>query len=145
MHRDCRLVIFDLDNTLHEREGEDIPLHIRDILQHIRESGRKIALASLNTLAKVYLERYQILHLFDSLEYRKSDKPLFVKKDMFKRIQAKTNIPFSNIVVFDDNYYHCMEAKMLGMKYIRVRNSVLSWQEIKKGLELQSRSQSCFF
>jgi FMN phosphatase YigB (HAD superfamily) len=147
MKDQCHLVIFDLDDTLHKRDQEDLSLHIRDILEYLRSLGIKLALASLNIFAKEYLQKYRILHLFDCVEYRQGNrKTTYTKQHMFKRIKSKTNISFNNMIVFDDNFYHCIEAKSLGIKYCCVTSDLLKWTDVKEGLRMfksRSRSKSC--
>lgn len=143
----CKLVIFDLDNTLHILGQTDLSPHIRDILKYLRRSGIRMALASLNVFAREHLRRYNVLHLFDCVESRKAAYDgLYTKDGMFKAIKNKTKIKYKNIVVFDDNFYHCMEAKVLGMKYTLVTNDILSWSDVKVGLSMfdhKQRSKSC--
>jgi len=143
----CKLVIFDLDNTLHISGQMELLPHIKDILQYLRRSGIRMALASLNVFAREHLQQYNVLHLFDCVESRKTlYDGLYTKDKMFKAIRNKTKIKYRNIVVFDDNFYHCMEAKVLGMKYILVTKDVLSWNDVRRGLcmfDHKQRSKSC--
>jgi FMN phosphatase YigB (HAD superfamily) len=141
----CKLVIFDLDNTLHYFGQEDISCHIRDIIKYFRRAGIRMAVASLNIFAMEYLRKYKILHLFECIEFRKAMHKHIDKHSMFKRIRSKTRIAFKNIIVFDDNFFHCMEAKSLGMKYIFVTKGLLSWDDVKHGMCLFNlkRARSC--
>jgi predicted HAD superfamily phosphohydrolase YqeG len=69
----CKLVIFDLDDTLRRRQQDIIDNHIIDILQLLKNNGIKIGLASLNKMAKLDLVLYGIYSFFDIIECGKFD------------------------------------------------------------------------
>jgi HAD superfamily phosphatase (TIGR01681 family) len=143
----CRLVIFDLDDTLHTKKIM-IESHIVDILQVLKNNGIKIALASLNNMAGMYLYFYNIGYFFDHIEQGKfsdeyvneEEKKLYKsgsKSHMYKRILDKLKIKSEDVLVFDDNWFHCLEARYLNMKYITIRtNYTLQWSDFKRGIEL---------
>jgi hypothetical protein len=107
----------------------------------------KISIGVTKYVCRGILEKYKVYHMFDCVEYRQTNqKAAYTKRKMLKRIKSKTNTNYSNMIIFDDNFYHCMEAKCLGIKYWWVTGELLRWQDIKKGLCLfkrRSRSKSC--
>jgi HAD superfamily phosphatase (TIGR01681 family) len=155
----CKLVIFDLDDTLRRRYQYTIDIHIIDILKLLKNSGVKIALASLNKMASADLFFYGIYNYFDQIEHSKFDDEypnekksnnLNTKTEMFKKISLKLNIPYENTILFDDNWYHCMEAKWLKIKYICIRqNYILKWSDLYNGFNLfkqhNLKRKSCTF
>jgi len=126
----CKLVIFDLDDTLRRRQQDTIDNHIVDILQLLKNNGIKIALASLN---KKEHQKY------------KSN----TKTHMYKHIIQKLDIQSENTIVFDDNWYHCLEAKWLKMKFIIIKtNYILKWSDLYDGMKLfksNKKRNSCIF
>jgi FMN phosphatase YigB (HAD superfamily) len=152
----CRLVIFDLDDTLHTRKL-CLDTHIIDILQLLKNRGIKIALASLNRMASLFLYQYGIIHFFDHVEQGKfsdeyvdeEQKRLYKscsKSHMYKRIVNKLKVRYQDVLVFDDNWYHCLEARWLSMKYITIRsNYTLQWSDLKRGVELFNKNDNNHF
>jgi FMN phosphatase YigB (HAD superfamily) len=156
----CKLVIFDLDDTLRRRQQDVIDNHIIDILQLLKNNGIKIALASLNKMAKLDLVLYGIYSFFDIIECGKFDDEfanskerqkykLNTKTHMFKHIIQKLDIQSENTIVFDDNWYHCLEARWLKMKYIVIKtNYILKWSDLYEGINLfksNKKRNSCTF
>jgi FMN phosphatase YigB (HAD superfamily) len=137
----CQLVIFDLDDTLHTKKTTQINIDIIDILQLLKNNGVKIALVSLNSIAEFYLDRYNIYSFFDCIERKKYDQTKryqkYSKTFMYKRVVEKFNIPYENVLVFDDNWYHCLEARWLGIKSITIKSNYLfDWNHFKRGIRL---------
>lgn len=138
----CKLVIFDLDGTLHSHndiinDNATLKKEIYDILNFLKKNGIKIALASLNSNASKYLKRYNIFEYFDYIEY----KNWFIhgdhKTDLFEFIQTKSNIPYNKMLFFDDRKHHCLEAYNLQIKNIIVdQDKLLSWEDLMKGFSL---------
>jgi HAD superfamily phosphatase (TIGR01681 family) len=141
-NKECKLVIFDLDGTLHSFDDIHnynalLKKHIIDILITLKENGIKIALASLNSNANVYLDRYKISEYFDYIEYKNWTIHGKNKTDLFQIICEKSNVPFQNMLLFDDNLSHCKEASLLEIKSICVdRNDLLTWTDINKGFKI---------
>ena len=143
--KNCKLIIFDLDYTLHNKNFI-LESHIVDILQLLKNNSIIITLASLNKTAWFYLCFYNILDFFDHIEQKSfSDENIqqqtnyhkFSKMEMYQKIANKFNINYDNILIFDDNPFHCLEAKQLKIKYIQIRqNYILQWSDIKKGFNL---------
>jgi len=156
----CKLVIFDLDDTLRRRQQDTIDNHIVDILQLLKNNGIKIALASLNKMAKLDLVLYGIYSFFDIIECGKFDDEFANSKEhqkyksntkthMYKHIIQKLDIQSENTIVFDDNWYHCLEARWLKMKYIIIKtNYILKWSDLHDGINLfkaNKKRNSCTF
>ena len=140
--KECELVIFDLDGTLHSfndisNNKATIKKDIIDILDTLKTKGIKIALASLNSCAKTYLEKYNILDYFDYIEYKNWGLYGDFKIDLFENISEKSKIPFQKMLFFDDRLSHCEEASLLKIKSIYVnRNTLLSWNDLYNGMSL---------
>ena len=142
-----RVVIFDLDDTLRKHNELEIEQTIREIIVYYKANGAKIAMASLNVNADLWLAQYKIGYLFDVIEqrvckYEKGSRELksVNKAHMFKRIKKKVNVPYEEMLFFDDQIYHCLEAKWLGIKSVLIsKNKLLSWKDVKRGAELFSQ------
>jgi beta-phosphoglucomutase-like phosphatase (HAD superfamily) len=156
----CKLVIFDLDNILRRRQQDTIDNHIIDILQLLKNNGIKIALASLNKMVKLDLALYGILRFFNIIECGKFDDEFVNEKErqkyklntkthMFKHILRTLNVKSENTIVFDDNWYHCLEARWLKMKYILIKTKyILKWSDLYAGMNLfgsNKKRNSCTF
>ncbi len=152
--KNCKIIIFDLDETLHNKNFI-LESHIVDILQLLKNNSIVITLASLNKTACFYLYFYNILDFFDHIEqksfsdeYIQQQSPYhnkFSKIEMYQKIANKFKINYENILVFDDNPFHCLEANKLKIKYIKIRqNYILQWSDLKKGLQLFNHNHNHF-
>jgi len=143
----CKLVIFDLDNTLHFECQEDqrLDMTIREIIVYLKLNKVKIALASLNKSAEDYLSRYNLKDHFDCISRRKRfwecktyDAYLLSttrnKTYMFNEILRKLEIKPSETLLFDDRMRHIYEAIRMDMKFVLVNpKRLLSWENVKTG------------
>jgi len=135
----CKLVIFDLDGTLHSHkdifnDNATLKKEIYDMLDFLKKNGIKIALASLNSNASMYLKRYNIYEYFDYIEYKNWVAFGDHKTDLFEYIQKKSNIPYDKMLFFDDRKHHLLEASKLQMKNVIVdQDKLLSWEDLMKG------------
>jgi HAD superfamily phosphatase (TIGR01681 family) len=135
----CKLVIFDLDGTLHSHkdifnDNATLKKEIYDMLDFLKKNGIKIALASLNSNASMYLKRYNIYEYFDYIEYKNWVAFGDHKTDLFEYIQKKSNIPYNKMLFFDDRKHHLLEAYNLQMKNVIVdQDKLLSWEDLMKG------------
>jgi HAD superfamily phosphatase (TIGR01681 family) len=135
----CKLVIFDLDGTLHSHndiinDNATLKKEIYDILDFLKKNNIKIALASLNSDAIKYLKRYKIFEYFDYIEYKNWLDYGDHKTDLFSFIQKKSNIPYNKMLFFDDRKHHLLEASKLQMKNVIVdQYNLLSWEDLMKG------------
>jgi HAD superfamily phosphatase (TIGR01681 family) len=143
INKNCELVIFDLDGTLHsfnDLNNDDntvLKRDIIDILDTLKKKDIKIALVSLNYLAEEYLEKYNIHNYFDYIEYKNWRLCGDFKTDLFKNISEKSKIPFQKMLFFDDRVSHCEEASLLNIKSIYVnKNTLLSWNDLYNGMNL---------
>jgi HAD superfamily phosphatase (TIGR01681 family) len=142
-----KLVIFDLDETLHFNKQEVMPLHIPSILTYFKQNNTKIALASLNTMASAYLYKYNIIEFFDAIECRKERQFITEEKDyyewrslrknkMMKRLMKQFECSPNEILFFDDLKLHIDDISKMGIHCIHVdKNKCISWRDIFNGLE----------
>lgn len=140
-----KLVVFDLDNTIHNGE---FPIQVLDILQFFRVNNVIMCIASFNQHAPRFLEYFKISHLFDKIEYRQHITRCFTdeeideyyslkKTNMFHRISKEFNIDYSEMLFFDDNILNIHDAKKIGIKSVCVNpTTLLTWRNISVGLSL---------
>lgn len=143
-----KLVIFDLDNTMHSVKDKQMPKHVVDILQYFYHNDIYIALASLNQYARHILKGYKIEHIFHSIEYRKqisqchTDEQIdeyysLNKINMFNRLSTKLNVKYDEILFFDDSVLNIIDAKELGIKSIYVNpDKLITWTNVHDGVAL---------
>jgi HAD superfamily phosphatase (TIGR01681 family) len=143
----CKLVIFDLDNTLHFESKPDqrLDITIREIILYLKLNKVKIALASLNTHAEIHLSRYNLIDHFDYVVRRKrfweceTSEEYHLSKTrtktyMFNEIFEQLQIKPSEAILFDDRMRHIFEALKMGMKFSRVNPArLLTWHNISSG------------
>ena len=140
-----KLVIFDLDDTLHKY------LHgtnktVRNIVNFFQLNGIDMAVASLNTLAHFFLFDYGIIEKFKCIEARKfsdeccSNQEAKVhrsnfKTHMFLSIIKKVGTNRKNVLIFDDNIVHILEAQKLGIPAVHVNaDKLITWNNVADGL-----------
>ena len=145
----CKLVIFDLDNTLHFENKNDqrLGMSIREIIVYFHVNKVKIALASLNKNAEYHLYRYNLTDYFDYIMRRQHPWECETAKDyslsktrnktyMFNEILKELEIKPSEAILFDDRMRHIFEALKMGMKFSLVNpRCLLSWKNIKTGFD----------
>lgn len=150
IHKNCKLIILDLDNTLVSNNDfiytetnftcKNYPKlrnHIFDILNYFKEEDKIIVLASLNSYADDILKTYNITYLFDKVYYKNWRIYGDHKSDFFINIRSHFNIPYENMLYFDDITGHCREARDFGIKYVKVDpNALLQWKDVYDGLAL---------
>lgn len=146
-----KLVVFDIDDTIHHTQLRQMPEHIPNILQCFYENNVALAIASLNQHAPYLLDYYKLSHIFDFVEYRKNiddcktneeieEYYSLTKIKMFERLSKKLNIKFDNILFFDDSVLNVLDAKELSIKSICVNaKKLITWQNVKDGLALFDR------
>ena len=141
LNRNCQLVIFDLDGTLHTfKDAEDqnakISNDILNILFFFKQNNIKIALASLNESAEKYLIKYNIMQFFDFVQCKNWMIDGNYKIDLFNKIYGSCDIPFENMLYFDDRLSHCTEAMDLGIKTVIVDQfKLITWRDVFLGLD----------
>lgn len=145
---ELKLVVFDIDDTIHHTQLRQMPIHILDILQCLHKRKIALAIASLNQHAPYILQGYSISHLFDIVEYRininkcKTNAEIeeyysLKKVNMFERLIKKLAINYENVLFFDDSVLNIFDAKELNMKAICVdANTLVTWKNIKDGIAL---------
>jgi|UniRef100_A0A6C0DVU5 FMN phosphatase YigB (HAD superfamily) len=133
---DCKLCIFDLDDTLKFKYTGTYSRDAKAILQYMKYNNIQMAVASLNIYAKKILLNDETLFFFKDIQNRTFDNEKdFDKIKMFTRICKKLKISYENAILFDDNFIHCIEASCVNMNYIEVDgNKGITWKDIKKGM-----------
>jgi HAD superfamily phosphatase (TIGR01681 family) len=143
-----KLVVLDIDNTIHHTNVKEMPKHILDILKYFHKNNVILAIASLNQYAPYILDYYNISHLFRVVEYRSNiddcrtceqiEEYYSLKKtNMFQRLIKTLDINFENILFFDDSVLNIIDAKELNIKSICVNaEKLLTWQNVKDGIAL---------
>jgi beta-phosphoglucomutase-like phosphatase (HAD superfamily) len=134
-----KLVIFDLDDTLHSVVNNCMDDNIISILNYFKFHNISIALATLNKEGDKVLDFYKIKHYFDFIEMRKE---LYMcigiqELDEILRLLIKAQVNPENAIFFDDNIFHVNEAKSLGIKGIHVdKNKRISWRDVINGMNM---------
>lgn len=148
--RNLKLIIFDIDDTLHSASHFRMHKRVSDILQYLHNSNIPMAIASLNIAGNTVLSHYGVLEYFKYIELRKDitdcknhfelrEALTLHKKDMLQRIMnaaagTDSTIKPENILFFDDCEFHINEADTLGIKTIKVdKNKQLQWSDLLKG------------
>lgn len=151
-----KLVVFDIDDTIHHSKLKQMPRHIVDILQCLHEKNVVLAIASLNEHAPYILNGYNISYLFDFVEYRLNINECFTdeeiveyyslrKINMFERLANRMDIAFENMLFFDDSVVNILDARRLKIKSICVNaKKLVTWQNIRDGLALFDKRKRRF-
>ena len=95
-----KVIIFDLDQTL---INETICKETEDVLQKLHQQQYNMAIASYNSCAKWFCDRYDISQYFGIIQ----SKPGPNKIDHIKNIMHHYQISPSEIVFFDDKSKNC--------------------------------------
>lgn len=143
-----KLIVFDIDNTIHSVKDQNMPKHVLDILHFFCHNKVPIAIASLNQYAPQILKGYNIDHLFHSIEYRQHlsqcqtndqiDEYYSLQKNkMFSRLSNTLNIKYNEMLFFDDTVINIIDAKELGINSIYVNpEKLITWTNVKEGISL---------
>ena len=147
-HPSClKLVIFDLDETLHYHSVYYMPKHIEDILTFFRINNVTIAMASLNTRASDFVYHYKIDKYFSAIESRKETSNIHSRADyeentrltkvyMFRRLLKRFCCQPHEVLFFDDSIQHIYTAQSLGIHCVKVDPAFcIRWKDVFKGLE----------
>lgn len=140
IHPNCHLIILDLDDTLLNRHSMSISDEIKKMIGMIKCCDIKLALASLNMHAATLLKNNNLYEKFDSIHYRTwNDITRSDKSPMLKAILKELEVDPINTILFDDNYQHCMEAFLAGIKFVHVnKKTMLTMKDIDNGMKLFS-------
>lgn len=145
---ELKVVVFDLDDTLHRFSwSRELDRRVYDIIRHFHDSGVVVCLASMNSLARMFLWEYRVLHMFKHVEERDPEKPYPKDKvDMLKRIIRDTREESKSMLFFDDHIGHSASACKLGMKAICVGHDLVTWRAVKRGLDaFDPRKRRCSY
>lgn len=112
------------DGHIFDQSGNHIWLYpdVLKILQHLRQSKKNIALASRTNepgWARDLLSKFNISHYFHLLEIYPGSKATHLNN-----ISKKLNIPFNEIVFFDDEYKNIEDTGKLGVNPVLVSRGV---------------------
>lgn len=142
-----KLVIFDLDETLHYQSINYMPKTVIDILNFFKSNNVTITMASLNTRADEYVCHYNIDKFFSAIELRKEnwnkyshsdygENVLFTKVYMLKRLLKKFGCKPNEVLFFDDLTKHIHTAQSLGIHSVKVDPTFcIRWKDVFNGLE----------
>lgn len=135
--KECKMIIFDYDETLHCRENRLFNENIRKIIDYLSTKKVIMAVASLSRVLHHEFIRHDLNGIFHYVIYVKGGDIIYTKYTMLKDLLGETQIDASNILFFDNRLYHCVEANMLGIKSIQVNsNTGLTMDDIMRGIEL---------
>lgn len=149
-----QLIVFDLDYTLwpfwvdthvdppfnkrsdgkvYDGHGRQVKYYrdVPEILKRLQSEGYKLAVASRTPCTE---EARSILHLFDWNQYF-TYKEIYpgTKTNHFKRFKEQSNIPYSEMLFFDDEYRNIVDLNSIGVTSIHVEDGVTE-QVVKEGL-----------
>ncbi|KAL8541806.1 hypothetical protein ACS0TY_002888 [Phlomoides rotata] len=132
--------------------------HAKGILYALKDKGVKLAIASRSPtpdIANTFLEKLGIKSMFGAQEIFSSWSH---KTDHFQRINRKTNIPYTEMLFFDDEDRNIDAVSNMGTTSILVGNGVnlgalrqglsefsqnhLPWNKKKQGRENLSKKSS---
>lgn len=138
-----KVILFDLDNTLLTSDNQ-IGQKARDIIKHFKGKGFKIALCSLNKLAGFELYQHGISSMFDFVVHKKfsdeceteKEKKLNAsntKKHMLCEVCKFFGTQPQDGILFDDNLFHIIEARTIGMPAIHVDGKHgIRWSDVRR-------------
>lgn len=134
--KECKLCIFDLDDTLKFKYTDRYSRDAKAILQYMKYNNIQMAIASLNIYAKEILLNDDISNFFKDIQNRTFDNEKdYSKMKMFNNICKKLKISYENTILFDDNYIHCIEASIIRMNCVEVDGyKGVTWKDIKSGM-----------
>ncbi|XP_010530658.1 PREDICTED: magnesium-dependent phosphatase 1 [Tarenaya hassleriana] len=127
-----RLVVFDLDYTLwpfycecrSKREMPSLYPNAKGILKALQEKGIDMAIASRSPtadIANTFLDKLNIKPMFITKEIFSSWSH---KTEHFQRIHARTSVPFTSMLFFDDEDRNIKSVSKMGVTSILVGNGV---------------------
>ncbi|KAH6773220.1 Haloacid dehalogenase-like hydrolase superfamily protein [Perilla frutescens var. hirtella] len=143
-----RLVVFDLDYTLwpfycecrSKREMPRLYPDAKGILYALKDKGVKMAIASRSPtpdIANTFLDKLGIKSMFVAQEIFSSHTH---KTDHFQRIHRRTNIPYTEMLFFDDEDRNIDPVSNMGVTSILVGNGV-NLGALRQGLSKFSQNQ----
>jgi FMN phosphatase YigB (HAD superfamily) len=142
-----KLVIFDLDDTLHFYDLTQMPAHVKDILNFFKRHHVPIAMASLNLHAYEYLCYYNVQKYFKAVEARKCKSQIRTyedyreyirptKKYMLRRLLKKFSCTPQEVLFFDDIVENIQIAKSMGINSVHVDDRFcIRWKDVFEGMQ----------
>ncbi|KAM7250976.1 hypothetical protein ACFE04_022859 [Oxalis oulophora] len=127
-----KLVVFDLDYTLwpfyceclSKREMPSFYPHVNGILYALKDNGIRMAVASRSPtpdIANAFLDKLNVNSMFVAKEIFSSRTH---KTDHFQRIHTQSEVPFKEMLFFDDEDRNIKAVSNMGVTSILVGNGV---------------------
>lgn len=135
-----KLVIFDLDETLHYCSSLQMPTRVRNILQYLQQSNVYIAVASFNTSALYFLRLHKVDKYFHAVLSRKAYKypwhKHLDKRSMVQTLMTQFDCAPSNTIFFDDLQENIDAVSSLGVTSVKVnKHHCIRWKDVFEGLQ----------
>lgn len=141
-----KVFVFDLDDTLYMHslnENDKTVYHeqVKIFLESLYNSGKIICIATHNKNPYNYLEKLNIVPLFDHIIWeQKNVNPIFNtiydytgKDEMIKELVGKIGCTIEDIVFFDDSKYNIDVVKSIDVASIHVSNKTgIVFKELAK-------------
>ncbi|XP_049624175.1 magnesium-dependent phosphatase 1 [Suncus etruscus] len=129
------------DGTIRDRSGQTIRLYpeVPEVLKRLQ--GLEVPMAAASRTGEIRGAN-QLLELFDLVRYL-VHREIYPgsKVTHFERLQQKTNVPFSQMIFFDDENRNIIDVSKLGVTCILVENG-MSLQVLTRGLERFAKAQT---
>ncbi|XP_004609729.2 magnesium-dependent phosphatase 1 [Sorex araneus] len=129
------------DGTVRDRRGQTIQLYheVPEVLERLH--SLKVPMAAASRTGEIDGAN-QLLELFDLVKYL-VHREIYPgsKVTHFKRLQQQTNVPFSQMIFFDDESRNIIDVSKLGVTCILVENG-MSLQTLTRGLERFAKAQA---
>jgi len=133
-----KIYVFDLDNTLYlhnvdNNYSNDYHKRVKEFLQTLKTKGKILCIATHNKNPEYYLKRIEIFDLFDHIIFEKQEhlNPFFYgiqdytpKNEMIEEILHLTECKKEQVVFFDDFDYNVKQVESVGIKSIKVCDTV---------------------
>jgi len=118
-----QIIVFDLDDTLMDRNINQLGKDIIFILQICKNHNKCILLITYNEEAEYFLKFHNIYDYFDSVYIM--DKQLPNKNDAFPKILTQYKVEPSNILFIDNCYHHIKEANLINIPSFQINGKKL--------------------
>jgi HAD superfamily phosphatase (TIGR01681 family) len=133
-----KVYVFDLDNTLYlHYADQDYSIHyhkrVKEFLETLKARGNILCIATHNKQPKNYLDRMDIYDLFDHIIFEKQEhlhpylhciQDYTPKNEMIEEILHLTECKKEQVVFFDDFDYNVKQVESVGVKSIKVCDTV---------------------
>lgn len=138
--------VFDLDNTLYLHSANHIysdnyHKQVKSFLENLKTQNKILCIATHNKNPNYYLERMQILDLFDHIKLETKNVNPFTntvdeytgKNEMVQEIIDTIGCKKEEVIFFDDLNYNINLVENIGVKSIKVsQEKGIDFKDIKK-------------